>query len=112
MEYGWPGNVRELQNVVERALNLNRNRLVHFNHINLPYHSDLNVNRNPHVETKNCFKTLDELILPHIRQVLKETKGKIHGPGGTAELLGMNPSTLRNRMNKLGIQYGKGDKHS
>ncbi|MCD4683883.1 MAG: hypothetical protein K8R86_11420 [Bacteroidales bacterium] len=29
----------------------------------------------------------------------------MHGPGGAAELLGINPSTLRNRMNKLGINY-------
>jgi hypothetical protein len=36
--------------------------------------------------------------------------GEIHGPGGAAELLGVNPSTLRNRMNKLGIEYGRQSK--
>jgi DNA-binding protein Fis len=35
------------------------------------------------------------------------TRGKVHGPGGAAELLGINPSTLRNRMDRLGISYGK-----
>ena len=35
------------------------------------------------------------------------TKGKVHRPGGAAELMGINPNTLRNRMNKLGIPYGR-----
>ena len=34
--------------------------------------------------------------------------GKVHGPGGGVELMGINPSTLRNRMDKLGIHYGRG----
>ena len=36
------------------------------------------------------------------------TDGKIHGPGGGAELMGINPSTLRKRFDKLGIPYGRG----
>jgi hydrogenase-4 transcriptional activator len=36
------------------------------------------------------------------------TNGRVHGKGGAAEVLGINPSTLRNRMNKLGINYGRG----
>ncbi len=35
------------------------------------------------------------------------TKGKIYGPEGAAELMGIHPNTLRNRMNKLGISYGR-----
>jgi hypothetical protein len=35
------------------------------------------------------------------------TGGKIHGPGGAGELLGVNPSTLRYRMEKLGIPFKK-----
>ena len=50
---------------------------------------------------------LEEMIIHHIQKVLKITKGKVHGPGGAAELLGVNPSTLRNKMNKLEIRYGK-----
>ena len=40
------------------------------------------------------------------RRVLEETKGRIHWRGGAAELLEMNPSALRSKMNKLGISYG------
>jgi hydrogenase-4 transcriptional activator len=50
---------------------------------------------------------LDEAMFLHISKVLKMTKGKIHGPGGAAELLGINPNTLRGRMGKLGIMYGR-----
>jgi hypothetical protein len=31
------------------------------------------------------------------------TGGKIHGPGGAAELLDIDAGTFRNRMSKLGI---------
>jgi len=50
------------------------------------------------------------MIAYHIRNVLESTSGKVHGPGGAAELLGMNASTLRGKMNKLGIPYGRENK--
>ena len=50
---------------------------------------------------------LEAAMAGHIRRVLEMTEGKVHGRGGAAELLGINPSTLRNRMNQLGIVYGK-----
>jgi len=101
MTYHWPGNVRELENVVERALILNPSGPLTFKHIDLAQppkkvHSPL-----PGLETDN----LDEIISHHIRHVLAETKGKINGSDGAASILGVNPSTLRNRMKKLGIEY-------
>nr|MDJ0940710.1 helix-turn-helix domain-containing protein [Woeseiaceae bacterium] len=53
------------------------------------------------------IETLDELNARHIKMVLQKTKGKVHGPEGAAALLGINASTLRYRMNKLGIPYGR-----
>jgi transcriptional regulator with GAF, ATPase, and Fis domain len=47
---------------------------------------------------------LDDLITAHINKVLSMTNNQIHGPGGAAKLLGINPSTLRGRMGKLGIR--------
>ena len=35
---------------------------------------------------------------------LAATGGKIHGPRGAADILDINPSTLRSRMEKLGIE--------
>jgi transcriptional regulator with GAF, ATPase, and Fis domain len=43
----------------------------------------------------------------HIRRVLNSTKGKIYGHGGAAELLQINPNTLRSRMKRLGVPFGR-----
>jgi len=50
---------------------------------------------------------LDTIIASHIRRVLIHAKGRVNGPDGAAARLGVNPSTLRNRMKKLGITYGR-----
>jgi transcriptional regulator with GAF, ATPase, and Fis domain len=51
--------------------------------------------------------SLDKINAQHIRQALVKAGGKINGPGGAAEILGINPNTLRKWMNKLGIMYGR-----
>ncbi|MFC1857473.1 helix-turn-helix domain-containing protein [Thermodesulfobacteriota bacterium] len=48
--------------------------------------------------------TLEEVERRHILAVLKQTNWRISGPNGAAKILGLNPSTLRFRMQKLGIQ--------
>ena len=48
--------------------------------------------------------TLDENERAHIRKALAVTGGKIHGPRGAANILDINPSTLRSRMEKLGTE--------
>ena len=103
MNYHWPGNVRELQNVVERCLILNPAGPLTFNHMNLSIKNDSREIGEVFPEIDN----LDEITSKHIRRVLKKTKGKIHGKDGAADLLGINASTLRHRMNKLGIKYGR-----
>ena len=50
---------------------------------------------------------LDAIVAGHIRRVLRMTGGKIHGPGGAGEMLGVNPNTLRYKMRKLGIPFRK-----
>jgi transcriptional regulator with GAF, ATPase, and Fis domain len=104
LDYDWPGNVRELQNIVERALILNPNGPISFEHLNIVHPQKIS----SQASVQNAESdVLDEVISNHIRQVLAKANGKIHGPGGAAELLGINPSTLRNRMNSLGINYGR-----
>ena len=103
LEYHWPGNVREFQNIVERALILNPLGPLSFEHLSLSQQNEIPRNNGQSVH----IATLNEMISRHIRQVLSITEGKIHGNGGAAEMLGINASTLRNRMNKLGIEYGK-----
>jgi len=107
MEYHWPGNVRELQNVVERDLILNPSGPLTFDHMNPQLKKENS--QLPKLSTNS--DNLDEITIRHINNVLSKTNGKIHGPGGAADLLGVNPSTLRNRMNKLGIKFKKTKKY-
>jgi formate hydrogenlyase transcriptional activator len=106
MEYHWPGNVRELENVIERALILSPKGPLTFEHLNLGRPKKPLGVQGQMEETDN----LDEAVSRLIRRVLSETKGKVNGPDGAAALLGINPSTLRNRMKKLGIDYGRKSK--
>jgi len=99
MTYTWPGNVRELANIVERALILNPQGPVDFGSLG---------SAQPHAtvsapEMAPATYNLDDAMSSHIRKAVEKANGKIHGEGGAAELLGINPNTLRSRMKKLGI---------
>ena len=106
MNYSWPGNVRELENLVERELIRHRGGQLMFDAL-LPTERG----SNPiHLQPENVFRPLlklDEAMSLHISTALKMSAGKIHGPGGAAELLGIKPNALRARMDKLGIKYGR-----
>ncbi len=54
-------------------------------------------------EEPDDLHTLEEMERRHIQRALERTGGKLYGQGGSAELLGINPSTLRSRMQKLGL---------
>jgi transcriptional regulator with GAF, ATPase, and Fis domain len=105
MAYDWPGNVRELENLVERAMILRHGaEPLRFDELA----SALLTGRETAAPTaEGEALNLDALIAAHIRRVLGMTGGKIHGPGGAGELLGVNPNTLRHRMRKLGIPFRK-----
>jgi transcriptional regulator with GAF, ATPase, and Fis domain len=89
--------------VVERGLILNKGEPLTFSLV-LPsdLHKHVDPDSFPH---EGPPRTLDEIISDYIRHILVLTKGKIHGPGGAAELLGVNPTTLRSRMKKLHIPF-------
>jgi transcriptional regulator with GAF, ATPase, and Fis domain len=105
MAYAWPGNVRELENVIERALILSKGRPLTFDNIVWP---DDNREHGESATRIDDFLNLDHVISKHIEHALHTTKGRVHGPSGAAQLLGLNPSTLRHRMRKLGISHGGG----
>jgi DNA-binding NtrC family response regulator len=98
MDYDRPGNVREVQNIVGRALILHRGGPLSFGCMTSTIENEASGLKPRSTETDN----LDEIFAFHIKRVLVKTNGKIHGPGEAAELLAMNPITLRNRMNKYG----------
>ena len=64
--------------------------------------------RDPETETEiEGPLSLDEIMSSHIHKVLAMTNGRVGGEQGAARLLQINPSTLRKRMRKLGIPFGR-----
>jgi transcriptional regulator with GAF, ATPase, and Fis domain len=98
MGYDWPGNVRELENLIERAVIISKDeRLTSnlgFSDKNSEHERSLN----------NIGKTLNDVQREHIIKTLKSVEWKISGKDGAAAILDVKPSTLRDRMAKLGIQ--------
>ena len=99
--YDWPGNVRELCNIVERAV-----IACPTSNLCFPI-KDFFEPLEPDEETadpQTDLFTLEEVERRHILKALKITRWRISGAEGTAKILDINPSTLRNRMKKLGIR--------
>jgi DNA-binding NtrC family response regulator len=95
--YEWPGNVRELENLVERALIMSRGGVLDASEL-------FAVPASAARAEPACNDTLEEIERAHIRRVLDGTSWTIEGDHGAARKLGLNPSTLRGRMRKLGIR--------
>jgi PAS domain S-box-containing protein len=103
--YDWPGNVRQLQNVIERSIILWQEGPLTF---------DLPASQT----TENSGEIAQPLVKPGLlareelkRQerdaivaALRQTNGKVSGPGGAAELLGIKPTTLASRIAVLGLK--------
>jgi len=106
--YGWPGNIRELRNVIQRAVILARGGLLQFD---LPV-TDTTPNPPPSEsalgnQTGLDFFTEAEMLRrerENLKTVLAKAGGKIKGPGGAAELLGVKPTTLLSRLKKMGLK--------
>ncbi len=97
----WRGNVRELINTLERATILQEPPFLH-----LPLTSHSIELPSPPERQKlsiESIPSLRDVERKHIEHVLRLTNGKIYGKGGAAEILGLNPNTLRSRMKKLGL---------
>jgi DNA-binding NtrC family response regulator len=105
ISYDWPGNVRELENMIERALIQHRGGVLSFE--TLLSRSVSEGREKVEDDRHRTLPSLDEINARHIRRALKAAGGKINGPGGAAQILGLHPNTLRKRMNKLGIPYGR-----
>ena len=103
-DYDWPGNVRELQNVIERAVIISDGPALRLaGSLKPSHHSPLD-----EPGPGGVSKTLAEIERDAIVSALKRTNGRVAGKQGAAEILGLNPSTLRMRIQKLGLK-GAGD---
>ena len=112
MNYSWPGNVRELENVIERAVILSTGIELEVGPGVLPEIAAVAsaqafvprpapVEKGPEAPSP---QSIDQMERNHILEVLMRTNWRIEGSDGAAALLNLNPSTLRSRMKKLGVQ--------
>jgi transcriptional regulator with GAF, ATPase, and Fis domain len=109
LAYAWPGNVRELAAVIERAAILGRGHRLEVRAA-LGDTGAIASARSPasstmRTATADAFPSLDDAVRSHIERALGMAAGRIEGRGGAADLLGLNPHTLRGKMRKLRIDW-------
>jgi len=92
----WPGNVRELQNLMEQAVLVSEGTT-----LRLPEQAPFEL---PGAPALSALRSLEEVERQHILDVLESAGWKLEGNDGAAALLGLKPSTLRSRMQKLDIR--------
>jgi hydrogenase-4 transcriptional activator len=113
VEYSWPGNVRELAAVIERAAilgvgkRLDVARALGSASRHGPGPSFSPPRREDPATPESPLLTLDRAMARHIEEALVRTGGKIEGPDGAAARLAINPHTLRSRMRKLAVDWGR-----
>jgi transcriptional regulator with GAF, ATPase, and Fis domain len=102
--YPWPGNVRELISVVERAVILGDGRALA---VGPALGSGAARAAGGPAHEGGELASLASAIARHIEEALVRAGGRVEGPGGAADLLDVNPHTLRARMRKLGIDWSR-----
>ncbi len=89
--YPWPGNIRELKNVLERAAILCDGH-------------ELRIERIESESSPMAGVSLEEVTRKHILKILENTRWRVGGKNGAAEMLGLKRTTLLTKMNKLDIK--------
>jgi transcriptional regulator with GAF, ATPase, and Fis domain len=110
-DYAWPGNVRELQHVIERAVLLSRGGALRLDGV-LTDVTDPSC-----AGPVSTARDVASAVIPdiewrrreqeNIRQALHLTAGRIYGPHGAAEMLGVKPTTLISRLKALGLRQAR-----
>ena len=96
--YDWPGNIRELENVLQQAIILSRDGVLDLaDYIGPPNGFE------PVAPVDNGLQSLVDVERDYIRRVLDRAQWRIEGRAGAADVLGLRPSTLRTRMQQLGL---------
>lgn len=105
--YGWPGNVRELKNVIERAVILSQGSVLRLD-LALPEIALQGGGKPQRAESARddvlTEKELKALQKKNILAALKQSNWRVSGKGGAAELLGIRPTTLNDRIKNFGIK--------
>jgi transcriptional regulator with GAF, ATPase, and Fis domain len=104
--YDWPGNVRELKNVIERAVILSQGKVLRLD-LSMPgLRLEIEAETTSEVGDDNVLteKHMKELQKANIIRALEQTNWKVSGTGGAAELLGVRPTTLADRVRTFKIK--------
>jgi transcriptional regulator with GAF, ATPase, and Fis domain len=99
--YSWPGNIRELENILERAVILCRGDQLE---IAPTYLASTLAPSNTATSPVDIPQSLEAIERNHILGVLAQTRWRIEGEQGAAQILDLRPNTLRSRLKKLGIE--------
>ena len=106
--YAWPGNVRELQHVIERAVLLSRGGVLRLDGALAEPEETTRATSNG--STPGALQAVIPEIewrrreQENLRSALRLAKGRIYGPDGAADILGVKPTTLISRLNALGLR--------
>ena len=106
--YSWPGNVRELQHVIERAVLLSRGRTLRLEGV-LAEPDDANREKRSSARPDGARVVVRESEWrrreqENLRTALQLAQGRIYGPDGAADMLGIKPTTLISRLKTLGLR--------
>ena len=106
--YAWPGNVRELQHVIERAVLLSRGGVLRLDG------ALTDPEKTTRAKSNEATPAAIQAVIPEIEwrrrerenisTALELAKGRIYGPDGAADILGVKPTTLISRLNALSLR--------
>ena len=107
-DYDWPGNVRELKNVIERAVILSKGNTLRLD-LSMPANDPASPDSIELHDRKGEDRILTDRRMRELQKgnliaALKATNWKVSGKDGTAELLGVRPTTLYDRMKTFNIR--------
>lgn len=103
--YAWPGNIRELKNVIERAVILSPGKQLRLD-LSMPEVAKQStvVGSAPAPDDRILTETeIRGLLRRNVERALDRAGGRVSGKGGAAELLGVRPTTLADRIRAYGI---------
>ncbi|HNJ39487.1 MAG TPA: sigma 54-interacting transcriptional regulator, partial [Acidobacteriota bacterium] len=105
--YSWPGNIRELEHIIERAVLVSDSPILTIDPSFSVKQRPVSPSISPTPAPPLKLQTLEDHEREYISQILKHTNGMIGGKHGAAEILGVPSTTLRSRMQKLGMLPGR-----
>ncbi|MDX1563396.1 MAG: helix-turn-helix domain-containing protein, partial [Gammaproteobacteria bacterium] len=117
----WPGNIRELKNVIERAVILSRGKVLRLDLAMANILDDGGSGDGDGGQRSDAVagdaatgrrilteEELQRLARDNIVAALNATDWRVSGPNGAAKLLGLKPTTLADRIKRLGIRRARG----